>query len=146
MGLLKKFFFVWLFCVILTAIAGVSAFAASNVALNRPVVVSSTTSDEFIQWKWHYSFLNDGREDYGWTSNVKIHATENATEWAKVYLENIYTIESIVLKPVPDTQICVDYEVLLSTDGSWFYPVAEGSFSGKELSFPNASYLEPAKE
>lgn len=132
MGLLKKFFSVWLFCVILTAMACICAFAASNVASGRPVVVSSTTSDEFIQWKWHYSYLNDGREEYGWTSNVQTNATENATEWAKVYLENIYTIESVVLKPVPGKQICQEYEVLLSTDGSWFYPVATGSFSGAE--------------
>lgn len=83
MGLLKKFFSVWLFCVILTAMAGIYTFAASNVALNRPVVVSSTTSDEFIQWKWHYSFLATDRIDtffpVGYGDDFRVSKLSDAT-------------------------------------------------------------------
>ena len=43
---------------LLLCLSSVYAFAADNLALHRPVMVSSTTPDAgFVDWGWHKTFI-----------------------------------------------------------------------------------------
>ena len=119
---------------LLLCLSSVYAFAADNLALNRPVMVSSTTPDAgFKDIGWHKTFINDGKMETGWTSDTQENPSADETEWVRIYLENLYTVDKVILRSNSD--LPADIEILLSEDGTWFHPVAHkqtGSFDVKE--------------
>lgn len=107
---------------------------AQNIALSKPVRVSSTTpDDEYKVWGWCKSYINDGDVTTGWTSDVQVHKDAEAEEWVIIYLENLYMVDSVTIKPVGTGRDALEaFEVFVSTDGTTFRPVAKkeaGSFS-----------------
>ncbi|MGN6126814.1 MAG: discoidin domain-containing protein [Humibacter sp.] len=100
--------------------------AGANVALNKTVVVSSTTPSSYEQWGWAPRFLVDGSTANGWTSNVGQHSDTNAVEWAAVALGASFDVNDI--KVYPTGSFAVDYKVQISRDGIEWMTVA--SISG----------------
>jgi len=73
--------------------------ANSNIALNRPVTVSSYPAGaEYKSWGWWPEFLVDGT-DKGWTSNVKANSSQNSTEYAVIDLGDYFEIDTVKVKP-----------------------------------------------
>ena len=87
-----------------------------NIALNRPYEVSSDTSQEYVAWGWSGKFINDGKVDNGWTSNVKIHDKAESTEYVVIDFGDVFAVDKIVVHPITDLWP-EDFEILLSEDG-----------------------------
>lgn len=86
-----------------------------DVALNKTVIVSSTTPSSYEQWGWASRFLVDGSTTDGWTSDVGRHQQADAVEWAAVALGAPYEIHDIKLYAIGS--FAVDYRVQTSADG-----------------------------
>lgn len=97
-----------------------------NIALNKNVSASTSGwSDSF----WSKDSINDGTkmkaynpvtgESLGW--NGGYFATRDQEIWIQIDLENLYTIDKIIIYPrnANDTAVCFpeDYEILAATDG-----------------------------
>ena len=97
----------------------------SNLAKNKKVTVSTyPESPDYKTWGWYPDFLVDGKQDRGWTSNVKIHmGGEDATEYAIVDLGDEFEIEKIEIFE----HGCwpKDFTVSVSSDGKDFRDLAE---------------------
>lgn len=103
-----------------------------NIALKRPAVASSTTSSEYKVWGWAEEFINDGNKDKGWTSNVKIHMTPDASEYIIIDFGDLFAVDTVKVTPMglwPE-----DFEILLSTDGINWTSIAKvtGSTNRKD--------------
>ena len=96
--------------------------AGSNVALNKTVIVSSTTPSSYEQWGWASRFLVDGSTTTGWTSNVGLHSSTDAVEWAAVALGAPFQVTDVKLVPIGS--FAVDYKVQTSTNGTDWATVA----------------------
>lgn len=87
-----------------------------NIALGKESFVSSTTPDAvYKQWGWSQEYLNDGKRDNGWTSNVGLNPTPDATEFAGVAFGDLFAVDRIIL--VDNGCFPEVYEVALSADG-----------------------------
>ncbi len=106
-----------------------------NLALNRPFEVSSQTSQEYVAWGWAGKFINDGKTDNGWTSNVKIHDKAEATEYAIIDFGDVFAVDKIVVHPISDLWP-ENFEILLSEDGENWVSVDKQTGSAK----PDAPY------
>jgi hypothetical protein len=107
-----------------------------NIALNRPYDVSSDTSQEYVAWGWSGKFINDGKLDNGWTSNVKIHDKARATESVLIDFGDVFAVDKIVVHPISDLWP-EDFEILLSPDGENWVSVDKQTGSKK----PNEPYI-----
>lgn len=87
-----------------------------NIALDRAFEVSSDTSSEYVAWGWSGKFINDGVTTNGWTSNVKIHDSENSTEYVVIDFGDVFAVDRVVVHPITDLWP-VDFEIYLSEDG-----------------------------
>jgi chitodextrinase len=92
------------------------------VALNKTVIVSSTTPSSYEQWGWASRFLVDGSTTTGWTSNVGLHSSTDAVEWAAVALGAPFQATDVKLVPIGS--FAVDYKVQTSTNGTDWATVA----------------------
>lgn len=110
-----------------------------DLAYKRPAYPSSTTPEEgFRGWGWASDFINNGVDGQGWTSNVKIHDTADATEYIVIDLEDVFAVDRVVVKTLgvfPE-----DFSIEMSTDGkSWSTIVSETGAkaypNGTELTF-----------
>jgi hypothetical protein len=101
-----------------------------NIALNRPYDVSSDTSQEYVAWGWSGKFINDGKLDNGWTSNVKIHDKARATESVVIDFGDVFAVDQIVVHPISDLWP-EDFEILLSADGENWVSVDKQTASRK---------------
>ncbi len=101
-----------------------------NIALGRPYDVSSDTSQEYVAWGWSGKFINDGKLDNGWTSNVKIHDTAKATEYVIIDFGDVFAVDQIVVHPISDLWP-EDFEILLSADGENWVSVDKQTASRK---------------
>ncbi|MBO7296718.1 MAG: discoidin domain-containing protein [Clostridia bacterium] len=101
-----------------------------NIALNRPYDVSSDTSQEYVAWGWSGKFINDGKLDNGWTSNVKIHDKAKATEYVVIDFGDVFAVDKIVVHPISDLWP-EDFEILLSADGENWVSVDKQTASRK---------------
>lgn len=94
-----------------------------DLAHNRPVYPSSTTPEEgFRGWGWAADFINNGVDGQGWTSNVKIHYTPDATEYIIIDLEDVFAVERVVVQThgvFPE-----DFSIEMSTDGKNWTTIA----------------------
>ncbi len=108
-----------------------------NIALGKPVFASSFIPDAYRQWGWATEFVNDGHEDTGYSSNIKIHKRPEAAEFVLVDLSDTFYIEKIVLKSLG----CFpkDYKIQISDDCREWYDIAEEfdteSENGKRFEF-----------
>lgn len=87
-----------------------------NIALGKKSFVSSTTNDAvYKQWGWSQEYINDGKYDNGWTSNVGRNTSPVATEFVGIQFGDLFAVEKIVISDFgafPEA-----YEVALSADG-----------------------------
>jgi hypothetical protein len=107
-----------------------------NIALNRHYDVSSDTSQEYVAWGWSGKFINDGKLDNGWTSNVKIHDKARSTEYVVIDFGDTFAVDQIVVHPISDLWP-EDFEILLSLDGENWISVDKQTGSQK----PDAPYV-----
>ena len=87
-----------------------------NLCLNKDAFASSTTPDSiYMQWGWSLEYLNDGSTNKGWTSNVKVNDSANATEYVIIDMGDLFAVDKVIIQP----QGCFpeDYTVALSADG-----------------------------
>ena len=86
-----------------------------NIAQGKKVFCSSTTPGHYVQWGWDISFINDGKSGNGWTSNVGLNRTPNATEFVGINFGDLFAVEKIVLED--NGAFPEDFNVALSEDG-----------------------------
>ena len=86
-----------------------------NIAKGKKTFYSSTTPGHYVQWGWDISFINDGKSGNGWTSNVGLNRSPNATEFVGVSFGDLFAVEKIVLED--NGAFPEDYTVTLSEDG-----------------------------
>ncbi len=87
-----------------------------NIALGRPFEVSSQTGDEYVAWGWAGKFINDGKLNNGWTSNVKIHDKAESTEYVIIDFGDTFALDRVVVHAITDLWP-QDFEILVSQDG-----------------------------
>ncbi len=89
-----------------------------NIALKKPTYVSSAAPDTpYMQWGWSQSYINDGiaGSGNGYTSNVGLNPSPDATEYVIVDFGDLFALEQIKITPLgafPE-----DYTLAVSTDG-----------------------------
>ena len=86
-----------------------------NIAKGKKTFYSSTTPGHYVQWGWDISFINDGKSGNGWTSNVGLNRSPNATEYVGVSFGDLFAVEKIVLED--NGVFPEDFNVALSEDG-----------------------------
>lgn len=72
-----------------------------NIALNKKVYVSSTTSGAEV-WGWSVNYVNDGVKDNGWTSMTGLHPIKDGPdveEWVMIDLGDQFAIEKVLVWP-----------------------------------------------
>jgi len=86
-----------------------------NIALGKKTFYSSTTPAHYQVWGWDISYVNDGKSGNGWTSNVGLNRSPNATEYVGVSFGDLFAVEKIVLED--NGVFPEDFTVALSEDG-----------------------------
>ena len=86
-----------------------------NIAKGKKAFFSSTTPGHYVQWGWDISFINDGKSGNGWTSNVGLNRSPNATEYVGIDFGDVFAVEKIVLED--NGAFPEDFTVTLSVDG-----------------------------
>ena len=102
-------------------------YADTNLALKKPVVAYSSTTD-VPDWSCHHTYINDGNTtSLGWASQLNVNPKPNATEYIVIDLLGVYDVNCIKLYPrgvlnglnvFPE-----DYEIQVSMDGVSFTTV-----------------------
>lgn len=94
----------------------VSYKKGQDLAFRKPVYPSSTTPEVgFREWGWAADFINNGVDGQGWTSNVKLHYTPDATEYIIIDLGDLFAVDKVVVKTLG--KFPKDFRIELSTDG-----------------------------
>ena len=97
-----------------------------NLALNKPVVEYSSTTD-VPEWTCHHSYLTDGDYTHAWASELYRNENPDSPEWITIDLTEVYDINCVKLVPrgiwngvnvFPE-----DYEIQVSIDGVHFVTV-----------------------
>ena len=86
-----------------------------NIAKGKKTFYSSTTPAHYQVWGWDISFINDGKSGNGWTSNVGLNRSPNATEYVGVSFGDLFAVEKIILED--NGVFPEDFNVALSEDG-----------------------------
>ena len=107
-----------------------------NIALNRPIEVSSQTNEQYVAWGWAGKFINDGNKNNGWTSNVKIHDNEDSTEYVIIDFGDLFALDKVVVTPISDLWP-KDFEILVSVDGETWVSIEKQTNSKK----PSGDYV-----
>ena len=98
----------------------------TNLALNKPVVDYSSTTDT-PAWNCHHSYINDGDHTRAWASELYRNESADSREWITIDLLEIYDINCVKLVPrgvwngvnvFPE-----NYEIQVSVDGENFVTV-----------------------
>ncbi len=98
----------------------------TNLALNKPVIDYSSTTD-VPDWNCHHDYLTDGT-DKGWASELFRNQEPEVEEWITVDLLDVYEIGKVVLTPqevwhgvnvFPE-----NYQIEVSVDGDAYTVVA----------------------
>ena len=110
-----------------TAYAVENIYADTNLALGKPVVDYSSTTD-VTDWNCHHSYINDGNTaSLGWASALNVNPKPNATEYIVIDLLGVYNVNCVKLYPrgvlngknvFPE-----DYEIQVSVDSVTFTTV-----------------------
>jgi hypothetical protein len=97
-----------------------------NLALNKPVVDFSSTTD-VPEWTCHHTYLTDGDYTRAWASELFRNERASSKEWITIDLLSVYDINCVKLVPrdvwngvnvFPE-----DYEIQVSLDGETFVTV-----------------------
>lgn len=100
---------------------------AINVALGKPVVAYSSSTDQ-PAWNCDHSFLTDGDMKRAWASELFRNKTPDSEEWIVVDLLDSYDVARIKLTPREIWNglnvFPSDYEIQVSLDGENFTTVA----------------------
>lgn len=110
-----------------------------DLAFKKPVYPSSTTPEVgFREWGWAADFINNGIDGQGWTSNVKLHYTPDATEYIVIDLGDLFAVDKVVVKTRGTFPL--DFRIEMSTDGKeWSEIVSQKNArkykEGTELTF-----------
>ncbi len=86
-----------------------------NIAKGKKTFYSSTTPAHYQAWGWDISYINDGKSGNGWTSNVGLNRSPNATEYVGIAFGDLFAVEKIVLED--NGVFPEDFNVALSEDG-----------------------------
>lgn len=103
-----------------------------NIAFGKDTVVSSATNDViYKQWGWSQDYINDGKYDNGWTSNVGLNRSPDASEFVCIDLGDVFAVDTI---RIFDFGVFPEnYEVALSEDGcNWTVVHTEKGAADKE--------------
>lgn len=97
-----------------------------NIALNKPVVDYSSTTD-VPAWNCHHTYITDGDYTKAWASELYRNERASSKEWITIDLLSVYDINCVKLVPrdvwngvnvFPE-----DYEIRVSVDGENFVTV-----------------------
>lgn len=97
-----------------------------NIALNKPVVDYSSTTD-VPEWTCHHTYITDGDYTKAWASELYRNERASSKEWITLDLLSVYDINCVKLVPrdvwngvnvFPE-----DYEIQVSVDGENFVTV-----------------------
>lgn len=97
-----------------------------NIALKKPTFVSSAAPDTpYQQWGWSQSYINDGiaGNGNGYTSNVGLNPSPDATEYVIIDFGDLFALERVKITPLgafPE-----DYELAVSTDGKTWTDISK---------------------
>ncbi len=86
-----------------------------NIAKGKKTFYSSTTPAHYQVWGWDISFINDGKSGNGWTSNVGLNRSPNATEYVGINFGDLFAVEKVVLED--NGAFPENFNVALSEDG-----------------------------
>ncbi len=86
-----------------------------NIAKGKKTFYSSTTPAHYQVWGWDITYVNDGKTGNGWTSNVGLNRSPNATEYVGVNFGDLFAVEKIILED--NGVFPEDFTVSLSEDG-----------------------------
>ena len=98
----------------------------ANLALNKPVVEYSSTTD-VPEWTCHHTYITDGDYTTAWASELFRNERASSKEWITIDLLEVYDINCVKLVPrdvwngvnvFPE-----DYEIQVSLDGETFVTV-----------------------
>ena len=98
----------------------------TNIALNKPVVDYSSTTD-VPEWTCHHSYITDGDYTKAWASELYRNERASSKEWITIDLLAVYDVNCVKLVPrdvwngvnvFPE-----DYEIQVSLDGETFTTV-----------------------
>lgn len=95
-----------------------------NLALNRPYEVSSDTTEVYRQWGWGALYINDGDPGTGWTSNVALHNTPDATEYVIIDFCDLFNVDKVIVYPKGEKCWPVDFRIQLSENGTDWTDIA----------------------
>ena len=100
--------------------------AGTNIALNKPVVDYSSTTD-VPDWSCYHTYITDGDYSKAWASELFRNERPSSKEWITIDLLEVYDINCVKLVPrdvwngvnvFPE-----DYEIQVSMDGETFVTV-----------------------
>lgn len=94
-----------------------------NIACGKETFYSSTTPAHYQAWGWDISYVNDGKSGNGWTSNVGLNRSPNATEYVGVNFGDVFAVERVVLED--NGVFPEDFTVALSEDGMNWTVIAD---------------------
>ena len=109
-----------------TAYTAENLTEGQNLALNKPVVDYSSTTD-VPEWTCHHTYITDGDYTRAWASELFRNERASSKEWITVDLLSVYDINCVKLVPravwngvnvFPE-----DYEIQVSLDGETFVTV-----------------------
>ena len=110
-----------------TAYTEESLTEGQNLALHKPVVDYSSTTD-VPEWTCHHSYITDGDYTRAWASELFRNERPSSKEWITIDLLAVYDVNCVKLVPrdvwngvnvFPE-----DYEIQVSMDGETFVTVA----------------------
>ena len=109
-----------------TAYTEADLTAGENIALSKPVVDYSSTTD-VPEWTCHHTYITDGDYSKAWASELFRNERASSKEWITIDLLAVYDINCVKLIPrdlwngvnvFPE-----DYEIQVSVDGVNFVTV-----------------------
>ena len=109
-----------------TAYTEADLTAGENIALNKPVVDYSSTTD-VPEWTCHHTYITDGDYTKAWASELFRNERASSKEWITIDLLAVYDVNCVKLVPrdlwngvnvFPE-----DYEIQVSVDGVNFVTV-----------------------
>ncbi len=99
---------------------------SQNLALNKPVVDYSSTTD-VPEWTCHHTYITDGKDTTAWASELFRNDSPDAPEWITIDLLEVYEVNRVVLVPRSmwnGTNVYPEkYEIQVSVDGVTFTTV-----------------------
>ncbi len=97
-----------------------------NIALNKPVVDYSSTTD-VPDWNCHHTYITDGDPAKAWASELFRNESPDVPEWITIDLLEVYDVNRVVLVPRgmwQGTNVFPEkYEIQVSVDGVEFTTV-----------------------